>query len=409
MNDMSSDHDDDSHESAAKGRPTTGKPFKHVGRWALILLVVAIILGIWGVTSRVLSRDQLAKETSNESIPTVVVQKPQPSPGSEELVLPGSVQAFVEAPIYARTSGYLRTWYTDIGEHVKKGQVLAEIEAPEVDQQYHQSQADLATAVANANLAKITDVRWKGLLANEAVSQQDADTRAGQAAASEASQASAQANVNRLKELESFKRVVAPFAGVVTARNIDIGDLINAGQTPGSALFRVADMEKLRVYVDVPEPYASQTKPGINVSLRFTEHPGKQFPANLVRTAQALDPIQRTLRVEVQVDNHNGELFPGAFAEVHFKLPGSTTTYRIPANTILFRTEGLQVATVGQDNKARLKSIVEGRDFGTTIEVLSGIEANDQVIVNPPDSLSTGGQVRIAPPPKQGQQSKQGP
>jgi hypothetical protein len=194
---------------------------------------------------------------------------------------------------------------------------------------------------------------------------------------------------------------------VVTARNTDIGDLINAGQTPGSALFRVADMEKLRVYVDVPEPYASQTKPGINVYLRFTEHPGKQFPANLVRTAQALDPIQRTLRVEVQVDNHNGELFPGAFAEVHFKLPGSTTTYRIAANTILFRTEGLQVATVGQDNKARLKSIVEGRDFGTTIEVLSGIEANDRVIVNPPDSLSTGGQVRIAPPPKQGEQGKQ--
>src|ERR1700761_5550086 len=295
---MNDTHSDNEQHSSSRAKHEEGEPIKHVGRWALILLIIAILLAIWGVTSRVLSRDRLAKETNTESIPSVVIQKPQPSPGSEELVLPGSVQAFVEAPIYARTSGYLRTWYTDIGEHVKKGQVLAEIEAPEVDQQYHQSQADLATAVANANLAKITDVRWKGLLANEAVSQQVADTRAGQAAASIASQASAQANVNRLKELESFKRVVAPFDGVVTARNTDIGDLINAGQTPGSALFRVADMEKLRVYVDVPEPYAAQTKPGIVVYLQFAEHPGKQYSANLVRTARALDPIQRTLRVE---------------------------------------------------------------------------------------------------------------
>jgi RND family efflux transporter MFP subunit len=386
----------ESQPGTAGGDGDHGKPFQHVGLYALILLAVAIILAVWGVASRVHSRNKLGKETNAEAIPTVVVQKPLASPPSEELVLPGSVQAFFEAPIYARTSGYLRKWYTDIGDHVKKSQVLAEIDTPEVDQQYRQSQADLATALANANLAKITDVRWKGLLANEAVSQQDADTRAGQAAASEATAASAQANVARLRELESFKRVIAPFDGVVTARNTDIGDLINAGQTPGSALFRVADMQKLRVYVDVPEPYAAETKPGMVVHLRFTEHAGKDYPATLVRTARALDPAQRTLRVEVQVDNPAGELFPGSYAEVHFKLPGSSSTYRIPANALIFRTQGLQVATVGPDNRARLKTIVEGRDFGSSVEVLTGIAGEDRVIINPPDSLADGGMVRVA-------------
>jgi RND family efflux transporter MFP subunit len=397
----------ESRKGTAGGQEDDGKPFQHVGRYALILFAVAIVLAVWGIVSRVHSRNKLGQETNTESIPTVVVQKPLPSPPSEELVLPGSVQAFFEAPIYARTSGYLRKWYTDLGDHVKKGQVLAEIDTPEVDQQYRQSQADLATAVANANLARITDVRWKGLLANEAVSQQDADTRAGQAAASEATAASAQANVARLRELESFKRVIAPFEGIVTARNTDIGDLINAGQTSGSALFRVADTEKLRVYVDVPEPYAPETKPGIVVRLRFAEHPTKEYPATLVRTAQALDPTQRTLRVEVQVDNQQGELFPGSYAEVHFKLPGNSSTYRIPANALIFRTEGLQVATVGADNRARLKKILEGRDFGTSVEVLSGISGDDRIIINPPDSLADGGLVRVAAPPKQGEHTPQ--
>jgi RND family efflux transporter MFP subunit len=392
------------HDKAADHR-AHGKPFEHVGRYALILLAVALVLAIWGIASRVHSRTKLGKETNAEAIPMVIVQKPTLSPPSEELVLPGSVQAFVEAPIYARTSGYLRQWNVDIGDHVKKGQVLAEIDAPEVDQQLRQSLADLATAQANANLAKVTDVRWKGLLANQAVSQQDADTRAGQAQASQASAASAQANVARLHELESFKRLTAPFDGVVTARNTDIGDLISAGQTSGNALFRIADTQKLRVYVDVPEPYAVATKPGIDVYLTFTEHPGKTFPAALVRTAQALDPMQRTLREEVQVDNQNGELFPGSYTEVHFKLPGSGTTYRIPANTLIFRSKGLQVAIVTQDNKAQLKSVVQGRDFGTSVEILSGIGADDRIIVNPPDSVADGGAVRIAPPPKKNQQA----
>jgi RND family efflux transporter MFP subunit len=377
--------------------------FRHVGRYALILLIVALILAVWGVASRVYSRNQLGQETTQEAIPVVIVQKPSRSPPSEDLVLPGSVQAFVEAPIFARTSGYLRAWYTDIGETVKKGQLMAEIETPEVDQQLRQSVADLATAHANADLAQTTDVRWQGLLANQAVSQQDADTRAGQAAASKAQAASAQANVGRLRELESFKRIVAPFDGVVTARNTDIGALIAAGQTSGSALFRVADTQKLRIYVDVPEPYAAKAQPGINVQLRFNEHPGRDFPATLVRTARALDPTLRTLRVELQVDNSRGELFPGAYAEVHFKLPGSNSTLRVPATALIFRSQGLQIATVGSDNKARLRSIVQGRDFGTSVEVLSGLSANDQVVINPPDSLSDGGTVRIAPSPPDNQ------
>jgi RND family efflux transporter MFP subunit len=380
-------------------QPADGQ-FRHLGRYGLILLVVALVLAVWGVASRVYSRNELGKETADQAVPVVIVQKPAVSPPSEELVLPGNVQAFVEAPIFARTSGYLKSWLTDIGDPVKRGQLMAEIDTPEVDQQLRQARADLATAKANADLARITDVRWKGLLANQAVSQQDADTRAGQAAASGAQAASAQANVARLEELESFKRIVAPFDGIVTARNTDIGALIAAGQTSGIALFRVADTQKLRIYVDVPEPYAPQTQPGIEVQLRFNEHPGKDFPAKLVRTAGSLDPTVRTLRVELQVDNSNGALFPGAYAEAHFKIPGSATSYRVPATALIFRSKGLQIATVGADNKAHLRSVVQGRDFGTSVEVLAGVNADDQVVINPPDSLADGGTVKIAPPPK---------
>jgi RND family efflux transporter MFP subunit len=376
-------------------------PGQHIGRYALILLVVAILLAVWGVVSRVTARNRLGKETNEEAIPVVIVQKPDHSPPSQELVLPGNVQAFVEAPIYARTSGYLKSWYTDIGAPVKKGELLAQIEAPEVDQQLRQAQADLATAQANYDLAQKSDIRWQGLLENHAVSQQDADTRAGEAAASKASAASAQANVRRLQELESFKRVIAPFDGVVTARNTDIGALINAGQSTGSSLFRVADMRKLRIYVQVPEPYAPSMKPGLEVDLRFNEHPGKSYFATLVRTAQALDPTLRTLQVELQVDNNDGELFPGAYAEAHFKLPGNDTSVRVPATALVFRSQGLQVAVLGGANRVHLKSIVQGRDFGTSIEVLSGLSPDDQIVVNPPDSISDGAPVRIAPPPKQ--------
>jgi RND family efflux transporter MFP subunit len=380
----------------------------HIARYAWIALAIAIILAVWGILARVHTRSKLAKETSTEAIPQVTTLKPGRSPASEELVLPGNVQSFIEAPIYARTSGYLKIWYTDIGSQVKKGELLAQIDSPEVDQQYSQAIADLGTAHANSQLAITTNVRWQGLLATHSVSQQDADSKAADAAAKQAAEASAAANVARLRDLESFKKVVAPFDGIVTQRNTDIGDLIAAGQNSGAALFRVADLSKLRIYVLVPEPYASATVPGMEAELHFTEHPGKGFPAIVVRTANALDPALRTLQVELQTDNANGVLFPGAYAEVHFKVPGNSATLRLPANTLLFRAPGLQVAIVDGNDHVHLKSIALGRDFGKTVEVISGLGADDNVVVNPPDSLIEGAAVRIAPPPKPASQV-QGP
>jgi len=313
-------------------------------------------------------------------------------------VLPGAVQAYIEAPIYARTSGYLKSWQTDIGTRVTKGQLLGEIETPEVDQQLAQAQADLATAHANEALSNTTNVRWQGLLATESVSKQDADEKSGDFAAKKAAADSAAANVARLRDLESFKRVTAPFSGVITARNTDIGALINAGQSAGSELFRIADTHILRIYAQVPEAYASATRPGVEAKLRFTEHPNQDFPAKIVRTSNALDPTLRTLQVELQLDNAKGEIFPGAYAEVHFKLAAAAETLRLPSNTVLFRAAGLQVATVDDQQHVKLKSIVQGRDFGTTIEVLSGLEANEKVVLNPPDSITDGVLVRIATP-----------
>jgi RND family efflux transporter MFP subunit len=370
----------------------------HVGRYALIVLAIALLVAVWCIVSRVSARTALGKETALAAVPTVVTVKPSQAPASEDLVLPGSVQAYYEAPIYARTNGYLKLWYTDIGTQVKKGQLLAEIETPEVDQELTQAQADLATAEANYQLARTTDERWQGLLSTGSVSKQDADQRAGDAAAKKAAVQSAAANVARLRDLESFKRVLAPFDGVVTQRNTDIGALINAGQSPGSALFRVADTHRLRIYVSLPQPYAAAVAPGDSADLVFAEHPGKSFPANVAFTAQALDPATRTLQVELQVDNQRGELFPGAYAEVHFKLATAAATLRLPVNAIMFRAAGLQVATVSGNHQVRLKSITEGRDFGSSIEVLSGVASDDDVILNPPDSISDGATVRIVPP-----------
>ena len=386
--------------------PRTDDSDKNLGRkirrYSLVLLIVAICLAAWGEVSRVRARSALGRETAQAAVPTVITVSPNRTSLGEELVLPGAVQAFIEAPIYARTSGYLKDWRTDIGTQVAKGQLLGEIETPEVDQQLSQAEADLATARANEALSNTTNTRWKGLLATESVSKQDADEKAGDAAAKKAAADSAAANVARLRELESFKRVVAPFGGVITARNTDIGALINAGQSAGTELFRIADMHKLRIYVQVPESYAAATRPGLDAELRFAEQPSKTFTAKTVRTSNALDPALRTLQVELELDNANREVFPGAYAEVHFKLPASAESLRLPANTVLFRAAGLQVATVDAQNRVKLKSIVQGRDFGNTIEVLSGLGADETVILNPPDSLTDGLLVRIAaPPPEQ--------
>jgi len=372
---------------------------RKIRRYSLILLIVALSLAAWGEVSRVRARSSLGKETAQAAIPTVVTVIPNRTPLGEELVLPGTVQAYIEAPIYARTNGYLKAWSTDIGTQVTKGQLLGEIDAPEVDRQLSQAEADLATARANEALSTTTNVRWQGLLATESVSKQDADERAGDAAARKAAADSAAANVARLRELESFKRVVAPFSGVITARNTDIGALINAGQSTGAELFRIADMHKLRIFVQVPEGYAAVTRPGLEADLRFAEQPGRTFTATTVRTSNALDPTLRTLQVELELANANREVFPGAYAEVHFKLPASAQSLRLPANTVLFRAAGLQVATLDGQKHVKLKSIVQGRDFGNTIEILSGLEPDEVVILNPPDSLTDGVLVRISSAP----------
>jgi RND family efflux transporter MFP subunit len=373
---------------------------KKIRRYAIIGLVVAVALAVWGEVSRVLARSELAKENIEAAIPTVTTVTAEPSSAGELLVLPGAVQAFMEAPIYARTNGYLKSWDTDIGTTVTKGQVLAQIESPEVDQQLTQAQAELATARANEALSNSTNVRWQGLLSTQSVSKQDADEKSGDAAAKKAAADSAAANVARLRDLESFKRVVAPFSGVITARNTDVGALINAGQSAGAELFRIADTKRLRIYVRVPEAFASVTKPGLEAELRFSEHPNQSFLAKTVRTSNALDPVLRTLQVELELDNAQGEILPGSYAEVHFKLPINAATLRLPANTVLFRSAGLQVATLDSEKRIKLKSIVQGRDFGSSIEVLSGIAPHEIVVVNPPDSIADGVQVRIADPGK---------
>lgn len=368
-------------------------------RYLLIAIAVALLLVLWGILSRLHARSLLQSEAAATAIPTVVTTRATAGPAADTLVLPGNVQAFYEAPIYARTNGYLKTWYTDIGATVKKGQLLAEIETPEVDQQLRQAQADLGTADANYDLSNTTNTRWQGLLATQSVSQQDADERAGDAKAKAAARASASANLQRLRELESFKRVLAPFDGVVTQRNTDVGALINAGESPGSALFRVADTHRLRIYVFVPQPYAAEIHTGLTASLEFTDHPGKHYPATITSTAHALDATSRTLQVELQIDNSRGELLPGSYAQVTFTLPTSADTLRVPVNAVMFRSQTVQVATVDEAHHVRLKSITEGRDFGTEIEVLAGISAADELIVNPSDSIAEGQEVRAQPQP----------
>jgi RND family efflux transporter MFP subunit len=368
-------------------------------RYALIVGIIAVALAVWGIVSRLATRSELRKSSLQDAVATVVTAKPQLSGAGDELVLPGIVQAYIESPIYARTSGYLKSWRTDIGARVHKGDLLAEIETPEVDKELAQARADLATAQANLAISVITNQRWQGLLKTQAVSKQDADNRAADAAAKKTTVDSAEQNVARLKDLESFKRVLAPFDGVITARNTDVGYLINAGQAAGTELFRLADIHRLRIYAQVPEAYAAATAAGLKAELQFTERPGVTYAADTIRTSNALDPTARTLQVELQLDNREAQLFPGSYTEIHFKLPSSMETLRLPSNTVLFRGKNLQVAVVDHDHKIKLKDIDQGRDFGKTIEVLHGLDPDDAVVVNPPDSIEDGMQVRIASPP----------
>jgi RND family efflux transporter MFP subunit len=370
--------------------------------------MLAVGVAASGIESRNHAEAELAQATDAEAIPTVAVAIAAAGPAVEEIVLPGTVQAEYDTPIYARTSGYLKRWYTDIGTPVKAGDLLAEIDSPEVDQQLQQAraqlvqlQAALVQAQANMELARVTDRRQSQLTSEGWTSQQGGDQARLRYAASIAAVAVArgdveaqQANVARLEQLVGFERVIAPYDGIVTARETDVGDLINAGSGNGPELFHVADTRKLRIYVQVPQTYAPRIKPGVAVDLHFPEYPGRAFAARLVRSANALDPRARTLLVELEADNAKGEIFPGVYTDVHFRLPASTHVAHVAANTLLFRAEGPRIATVGPDRRVVLHEITLGRDFGTTIEVPTGLEPGEEVILNPPASLETGMLVR---------------
>lgn len=359
----------------------------------LVLLIVAIAFALAGIVPRLRARTTLQKQTSALAAPSVVVAKPRMGTQSQQVVLPGNIQAYTDSGIYARTDGYLKKWYVDIGARVKKGQLLAVIESPEIDQQLAQAKADLATAETNANNARIQAARYQNLLKSNAVSKQDTDTFVTQAASTSAQARSAQANMQRLEQLVAFEKIYAPFDGTITARNVDIGTLIQAGT--GKELFHLSQENVLRVYVNVPQTYSPSCSPGLPATLTLTEFQGKTFEGRIVRTARAIDPASRTLLVEVDVKNPTGELYPGAYAQVHFNLNNTRPSLIIPVSALIFRSKGLQVGTVVNGNKARLVPITIGYDDGNVVEVVNGLNLNDEVIQSPPDSLIDGEAVQV--------------
>jgi RND family efflux transporter MFP subunit len=360
---------------------------------ALILVAVVFISGVW---SRVSARKTLNMETAQVALTAVSVVTPQQTAPAEEIILPGNVQPFITSPIYARTSGYLRKWTVDIGAHVKKGQLLAVIETPEVDQQLQQSLSNLNTAKANLALAETTKNRYEGMIRSNAVSQQDVDNAVGTYNANKAIVEANQANVKQLEALQSFEKIYAPFDGVVTARNTDIGDLINSGSAGGvkTDLFHIAQPGTLRVYVNVPEEYSQGIKVGMTADLSLAEFPGRKFQGILVRTADAINMTTRTLLIEIDVKNPAGELLTGSYAEVHLKVPTQASTLLLPVNTLIFRSQGLRVGVV-KGGKVELAAVTPGRDSGNQIEITSGLKPDDQVIINPPDSIVSGQRVQI--------------
>lgn len=371
------------------------KPSKRLRLTGIVFVTVASLVAGAGIVSRLHKEKVLRKEVDQENITSVRLVAPQFGPSEQTLILPGNVRADFEAPIYARVSGYVRMWYTDIGTRVKKGQLLAEIDTPELDEEISKARANLSTAQANLELANVTAKRWQNLLASDSVSRQTVDEKTADAKAKSDIVNAARANLQSLLAQQSFNRVVAPFDGVVTDRNTDIGKLINPGSNNGQALFKVAEIDKLRIYVEVPQNYASLIKSGMTTQLYFPEHPDKSYTATLVSTSNAIHESSRTLTVELQMSNKSGEVLPGAYAEVHFLMPSRKNVFQIPASTLLFRKEGLQVATVGPDNRVVLKSIKIGRDLGRVEEVIAGITSTDRIIDSPSDSILQGDLVRI--------------
>jgi RND family efflux transporter MFP subunit len=366
-------------------------------RLTAIVSLIALAALAWSVHARHRAAAALSQQTESDEILAVATARPQPNGSTSELVLPGNLQANYEAPIYARTSGYLRRWYVDIGAKVHKGQILGDIEAPEVDQQLRQAEANLSVAQANQKIADLTAERWRRLRATDSVSRQEADQKVSAAQASDAQVQAARANVSRLRELSGFERVAAPYAGVITARNTDIGQLISSGSGSGAALFRIADVSRLRLYVRVPQEDAADMRQGLTAELHMPDRPDVTYDASVAATTHAIDPTTRTLMVELLVDNTKGELLPGAYAEVHFQLPPSDTghSFLLPANVLLFRGDGLHVATVDAQGHVALKQVTIGRDYGGKVEIVSGLSGNDQIILSPPDSLVDGTVVRV--------------
>jgi RND family efflux transporter MFP subunit len=370
-----------------------------------ILAAFAIVLAVviyFGIHSRVRAEENLKAETEQAAVPIVNVTYPKPGAPTLEIILPGSTQAFIDSPIYARTSGYLKRWYFDIGARVKKGDLLADIESPEVDQQLQQARADLGTAQANVSLAEITATRLQSLVKSGSVSQQDTDNATGDLSAKKAIVESNSANVRRLEQLVSFEKVYAPIDGVVTARNTDIGALIDAGSSQqGKELFHMAAINTLRVFVAVPEVYSRAARAGSDAVLSLEEFPGEAFHGRVVRNSNSIDATSRTLLVEIDVDNPKGRLLPGAYVFAHLKLPVEIQSVTLPSNALLFRSEGLRAAVVRND-KVELAPLTIGRDYGATVEIVSGLDQNDAVILDPPDSLVTGTVVRVNNPQEAG-------
>ena len=367
---------------------------------AAVAVICVIVIAV-GFISRKKAEADLKQATAAAAIATVNVVYPKTGAPTDEIVLPGNTQAFTDAPIFARTNGYVKSWHADIGTRVKKGQLLVEIETPEVDQQLEQARADLKTAQANLVQAKITADRWEALWKTDSVSKQETDVAVNAFHAMKATVDSNVSNVRRLEELQSFEKIYAPFDGVITARNTDIGALINSGSsTPGQELFHLAAINTLRVFVAVPQLYSQAVHPGAAASLTLDEFPGKSFAGTIARNSNSIDPASRTLNVEVDVDNRNGPLLPGAYVRVHLKLPQSVNSVTIPANTLLFRSEGLRVGVV-RNGRAELVPVTIGRDYGSSVEVVSGLQPTDPVIVNPSDSLISGTIVRVNAPPAQ--------
>jgi RND family efflux transporter MFP subunit len=396
MNDSSNFNPQHGHETAPQQKSISP-------RLALvcivILLIVALVTAVVGKLRRDHADTVLAERTQEMAPPTVTVEHPKQGAPVDSFVLPGNVTAFTDSPIYARTSGYLTRWYYDIGARVKKGALLAEIATPELDQQLSQAKADLITAQANANNSRIQAERYSDLVKSNAVSKQDTDTFVNQAAATASGVHSAQANVQRLTEMQSFEKVYAPFDGVVTARTVDTGQLIDQGVA--KELFHLQAINTLRVYTNLPQVYSQSVKRGMKVDLDFPEHPGKIYQGTLVRTADAIDPASRTLLVEIDVNNSGGQLLPGSLAQVHFKTPSSSPAFIVPSSALIFRKDGMQLATVvdsSDGKRAHLVPVIIGQDDGATIQIVNGLKAGDQVIQDPPDSLIEGEKVTIVNP-----------